>query len=140
MKHSHIKWSIIGFLFAIALILLTCAAMPKKRSKPVLHGATTLMLLAKQPPKSFAQPPANLGRLVRFEMPTDYMEYYSIKKGTNIYYYAPLWSVERSRDMISWTMVASNMTGIQSTNSDIFATNTLPMEVYRMRRQDRFYK
>ncbi len=50
-----------------------------------------------------------------------------------------LYCLMHSVDLKSWTMIRSNMIGVQSTNADVFTTNRGGREFFRLDRQTNFY-
>lgn len=93
----------------IPILLLTIALHEK--------GGQTLMRLVRP---AVTAPPATQ-RVVKIDLPTNAQEY--------------MWTMLHSTNMVAWDVVATNMSGLQSTNADIWITNKTGSEFWRFRRQ-----
>ncbi len=116
------------------------------------HGGQTLLRLSRTPrtnappatvvsspiqPLPSIMPPAlstNLLRAVpRTNGPQNFTIAFPRTSPTNLY------CLMHSVDLKSWTMIRSNMIGVQSTNADVFTTNRGGREFFRLDRQTNFY-
>lgn len=93
----------------IPILLLTIALHEK--------GGQTLMRLA----RPAVTTPLAPQRVIKIDLPPNSREY--------------LWTMLHSTNMVEWDVVATNMSGLQSTNSDIWITNKTGSEFWRFRRQ-----
>ncbi len=128
----------------LPLLLCLTALAPVRR-----HEGSILMGLAipavRSPVKAIApsgspasiMPPAPSTNIVRAVPRTNGPQNFTIAfprtSPTNLY------CLMHSVDLKSWTMIRSNMIGVQSTNADVFTTNRGGREFFRLDRQTNFY-
>lgn len=93
----------------IPILLLTIAFHEK--------GGQTLMRLA----RPAITTPLATQMVVKIELPSNAREY--------------LWTMLHSTNMVVWDIAATNLSGLQSTNADIWITNKIGSEFWRFRRQ-----